>query len=135
VKLSPVFSAVSLVDFSISRRTMAGIRDPARVSRPIHRIFTLLACISERRPKIFLCRPRMKSTSSLGRRQFSVEKPYAVSHSIPSASAERTISASRSSPWLCPSVRASPCRSAQRPLPSMITATWDGSGAGSVPER
>ena len=45
---------------------------------------------------------------------------------MPSASAARTISASRSSPWLCPSVRARPCRSAHRPLPSMITATCIG---------
>jgi len=75
LKLSPVLSAVRRVDFSISRRTTAGIREPATRSRPIQRIFTLFSCISARRPKIFLWSPRMKSTSSRGRRQFSVENP------------------------------------------------------------
>src|SRR5699024_5199393 len=50
--------------------------------------------------------------------------------------APATTSSSAASPASCPAVRGSPCRFAQRPLPSMTTATWAGMvGAGSCGGR
>src|SRR6202011_3445451 len=44
----------------------------------------------------------------------------------PNSIAARTVSRSASSPRRCPSIRGSPRRAAQRPLPSMITPTCTG---------
>src|SRR5512134_296063 len=46
---------------------------------------------------------------------------------MPSSSALRTMARTASTPARCPALRSSPRRSAQRPLPSMMTATCSGS--------
>src|SRR4051795_1273357 len=74
-------------------------------------------------------------TSSIGRRQFSVENAYTVNQRRPSSSAPSTASNNASSPAACPSVRLRPRCVAQRPLPSMTAATCTGTRVGSMPER
>lgn len=72
------------------------------------------------------------STSPLGRFQFSEEKAKRVSHSMPRSWAARTTRRTESTPARWPSLRGSPRLSAQRPLPSMITATWRGILSGRI---
>src|SRR5438445_6898543 len=69
-----------------------------------------------------------KLTSARGRRQFSVEKAYSVMYFKPMASAASMTSGTASPmPTRCPSVRGRRRAFAQRPLPSMMIATWLGS--------
>src|SRR2546421_6068791 len=49
---------------------------------------------------------------------------------MPDSRAARTPSLTATAPLRCPSIRGSPRRWAQRPLPSMITATWRGNVLG-----
>ena len=66
----------------------------------------------------------MWRTSARGRIQFSVENPKTVSQPMSRVTATRTRRARFSSPSVWPAVRARPRRPAQRPLPSMMQATW-----------
>ncbi len=68
----------------------------------------------------------MWRTSARGRIQFSVENPNTVSQPMSLVTATRTSRARFSSPSVWPSVRGSPRRPAQRPLPSMMQATCSG---------
>ena len=72
----------------------------------------------------------MWRTSARGRIQFSVENPNTVSQPMSRRTATRTRRARFSSPSVCPAVRARPRRPAQRPLPSMMHATWSGGRPG-----
>ncbi len=68
-----------------------------------------------------------KSISVLGRRQFSTENAYSVSASIFNRAQVSIVVRADCVPERCPAIRGR-CRfCAQRPLPSMITATWRGS--------
>src|SRR5699024_1990054 len=58
--------------------------------------------------------------------QFSVEKAYNVRIFTFASTAARTISLTTFIPSLCPALRESPRCFAQRPLPSIIMATWLG---------
>ncbi len=70
----------------------------------------------------------MPSTSERGRPQFSVENAKSVTIGTP-CSAKRSIEARIvSAPARWPSWRDSPRARAQRPLPSMMIATWRGNG-------
>ena len=64
------------------------------------------------------------STSSRGRVQFSVENEYTVSSSIPNSAASRSRALTTSAPAWWPSIGASPRCCAQRPLPSVMIATY-----------
>ncbi len=65
-------------------------------------------------------------TSWAGRFQFSVEKAYRVRCSMPASEAASRMSCTARTPSLWPLMRGQPRCSAQRPLPSMIRATWRG---------
>ena len=52
-----------------------------------------------------------------------------VRYWIPSSIAARTVRRTASTPIWCPAERGSPRLSAQRPLPSMMIATWRGTSA------
>src|SRR5918998_2038105 len=68
-----------------------------------------------------------------GRVQFSALKEKIVRIWMPISPAARTVLRSASTPRRCPSPRGNPRAAAQRPLPSMMIATWRGTsnGAGS----
>src|SRR5262245_19502997 len=68
------------------------------------------------------------STSRRGRSQFSLENAYSVSHSMPISRAVSTISRTESLPRRWPWMRLRLRACAQRPLPSMMMATWRGTG-------
>ena len=76
--------------------------------------------------------PSGRSTSSAGRVQFSVEKANSVSTGMPSSPAPRTTRRTASAPRRWPATRGRPRAFAQRPLPSMMMATWWGPGVGSA---
>src|SRR6476620_4436389 len=63
------------------------------------------------------------ATSGAGRVQLSAEKAYSVSTLRDVRAAASTIRRTARAPARCPADLASPRRSAQRPLPSMIIAT------------
>src|SRR6266853_202060 len=63
-------------------------------------------------------------TSSAGRAQLSEEKANRLRVPIPTSGAASTRRRIASTPAWCPAERGRPRRSAHRPLPSMITATW-----------
>ncbi len=65
-------------------------------------------------------------TSPSGRLQFSQEKAKRVRRSRPRSFEARTTVRTASTPLRWPSARGSPRRVAQRPLPSMMMATWPG---------
>jgi hypothetical protein len=62
-------------------------------------------------------------TSAAGRRQFSVEKAYTVSHDSPTSKPPSTVSNRAASPASWPLLRGRPLAPAQRPLPSITMAT------------
>src|SRR4051794_8059724 len=64
------------------------------------------------------------STSSCGRDQFSVENEYTVSSRIPRSTASRKRALTVSAPASCPSSTGNPRCWAQRPLPSVMMATY-----------
>src|SRR5882757_4202939 len=115
--LSAVFrSAHSILSTRLastpSRRPMKRIRTPSSSSSGVSpRI---------RSPNIAI-RPL---TSSAERDQFSVEKEKTVSSSIPSSTASRSRAFTTSAPARCPSITGCPRRCAQRPLPSVMIATY-----------
>src|SRR3954447_16752647 len=63
-------------------------------------------------------------TSSAGRDQFSVENEYTVSSRTPSSAASRSRAFTVSAPARWPSTTGSPRACAQRPLPSVMMATY-----------
>ena len=65
-------------------------------------------------------------TSVLGRFQFSTENAYSVSTCRPSRAEVSTTSRTEAMPARCPSTRRLWRSFAQRPLPSMMMATWRG---------
>src|SRR5262245_30970567 len=69
------------------------------------------------------------STSTGGRRQLSAENANSVSTPTPRSGAASTTRRTASAPARWPAVRASPRRIAQRPLPSMMSATCSGASA------
>src|SRR5215831_5194713 len=64
--------------------------------------------------------------SVAGRVQFSALKEKMVRKPIPRSPAARTVRRNASTPRRCPSPRGNPRAAAQRPLPSMMMATWCG---------
>src|SRR5581483_3772060 len=72
-------------------------------------------------------------TSRRGRPQFSVENAYSVSTSTPRSPNAWMIRRMFSVPARCPAWRESPRSCAQRPLPSMMSATWRGARSRSLP--
>ena len=71
-------------------------------------------------------------TSSGERFQFSVEKAYAEIQPTPSSIAPCTQSSRLASPASWPAVRGRPRSLAQRPLPSMTTATCRGTSSAAM---
>src|SRR2546421_11401058 len=65
-------------------------------------------------------------TSSAGRRQFSLENAKSVRYSTPRSMHALTTSRTASTPRRCPATRGRKRFFAQRPLPSMMIATWRG---------
>ncbi len=80
------------------------------------------------RSSIMYCSSRCirKSSSCCGRFQFSLDRQYSVSCSMSSRAHSSTVRRTLATPRRCPSIRGSPCRSAQRPLPSMMIAMCRG---------
>src|SRR5438105_5921516 len=64
------------------------------------------------------------ATSLAGRFQLSAEKANSVRAATPWSGAASTIRWTASAPARWPAARGRPRRAAQRPLPSMMTATW-----------
>src|SRR4051794_10733486 len=64
------------------------------------------------------------STSGCGRDQFSVENEYTVSSETPRSTASRRRAFTQSAPARWPSTTGSPRACAQRPLPSVMMATY-----------
>jgi hypothetical protein len=127
----PVLSAVSAIAFRIARWTYRGVRAIGESKgRPIHWTRTFRSLSSATRPNSRSCRPRMWRTSGRGRCQFSVENPNTVSQPMLRRTAVRA-PAGRGSPRprcdpRCAGVRG---ERPQRPLPSMMHATWRGAAA------
>src|SRR5262245_30702266 len=71
-------------------------------------------------------RPISSRTSVGGRAQFSELNEKMVRIPMPRSPAARTVRRKASTPRRCPSLRGSPRAAAQRPLPSMMMATWRG---------
>ncbi len=98
-----------------------------RGREPTQRIRTPISLrFSRRRRTTSRLKPIRKRTSSVLRFQFSVENAYTVRCLMPISMAPQVMSMSTASPILWPSVRPSPRWVAQRPLPSITTATWLG---------
>src|SRR5262249_46303030 len=74
------------------------------------------------------------STSRRGRCQFSVENANRLRYGMPRRRAVSTTARTEPLPRRWPSIRDIPRRCAQRPLPSMMTATWRGQPARAGPE-
>src|SRR5262245_45669888 len=106
------------------RPVSAGAR---RARSPMKRIRTPLASSSATSRssdsrKSCIRRP----TSPAGRCQFSLEKAKSVSAPTPHRTDSSMVARTALVPARCPAARGSERCSAQRPLPSMITATWRG---------
>src|SRR5262245_37771780 len=71
-------------------------------------------------------RPINSRISVGGRDQFSELNEKMVRMPMPRSPAARTVRRNASTPRRCPSLRGSPRAAAQRPLPSMMMATWRG---------
>src|ERR1700733_1120936 len=97
-----------------SRRPMKRIRTPSSSSSGVSSAI--------RSPNIRI----NPSTSSRGRVQFSVEKEKTVSSSTPSSTASRSLALTTSAPAWCPAATGRPRCWAQRPLPSVMIATYLG---------
>src|SRR5579875_2866718 len=106
------------------RRAMSGSR-PWR--SPMMRTRTLLRCSSARSLRMKRRNRPINSPISLaGRDQFSALNENIVRYLMPRSPAARTVRRKASTPRRCPSPRGNPRAAAQRPLPSMIMATWRG---------
>src|SRR4051794_27171811 len=101
-----------------------------RGTQPDHVTRTPISCISSRLRRITSrLKPIRNRTSSGERVQFSVENAYAEIAPTPISMAPSTTSNSAASPISWPLVRGSPRALAQRPLPSIVIATWRGTSA------
>src|SRR5579875_898979 len=106
------------------RRAMSGSR-PWR--SPMMRTRTLLRCSSARSLRMKRRNRPINSPISLaGRDQFSALNENIVRYLMPRSPAARTVRRKASTPRRCPSPRGNPRAAAQRPLPSMMMATWRG---------
>ena len=74
-------------------------------------------------------RPINSPTSLAGRDQFSALNEKMVMNLMPISLAARIVRRNASTPRRCPSTRGRPRAAAQRPLPSMMMATWRGAGS------
>src|SRR6185436_9703534 len=109
---------------SITRRASSGDR-PSRLPMWIRR--TLFSCSAL--SSLSMKRPARRSsalTSARGRDQFSVEKANSVRYLTSRSAKARRARRMFSAPARWPDWRERPRLFAQRPLPSMITATWRG---------
>src|SRR5258708_12461922 len=96
-------------------------RSPITLKRmPLPSSFST-SCSRERRNSCI-----RNDTSSGGRRQFSLEKAKSVRNSMPRSMQALTTSRTVSTPRRCPATRGRKRFFAQRPLPSMMMATWRG---------
>src|ERR1700710_2842813 len=120
-RLSVSFAAV----FSSAHptRSISPASPPSR--RPMKRIRTPSSSSSGVSPRIRSPNIAINpETSSGDRDQFSVEKEKTVSSSIPRSTASRSRALTTSAPARCPSITGSPRACAQRPLPSVMIATY-----------
>ena len=78
-------------------------------------------------------KPIRSRISAGGRDQFSELKEKIVRMPMPSSPAARTVRRSASTPRRWPSLRGRPRAAAQRPLPSMMMATWRGTSKSELP--
>ena len=78
-------------------------------------------------------RPIRSLISDSGRDQFSELKEKIVSAEMPKSAAARTVRRKASTPRRWPSIRGKPRAAAQRPLPSIMMATWRGTSKKSFP--
>src|SRR5512135_929596 len=117
------FAAVSASAFVISAR-----RSGLSVARsPMKRTRMPLRCSCSISRSIASTNSSMRrATSSAGRPQFSLENANSVSASTPRRAQPSTIARTALTPALWPTCRGIARREAQRPLPSMMTATWRG---------
>ena len=123
VSVRPVLPRVIASASSMLRR-MASLK---RLRSPMTRRRILFWCIFTTRFCSAIKNRFIKNdTSSSGRRQFSVEKANTVKKRTPARSHTRHMFSKTSSPFLCPITRGMKRFFAQRPLPSIITATWCG---------
>src|SRR5512143_2570896 len=119
-----------------ARSTRAASSRPSRSRRPMTDRRT--PCFTQRsasRSSPSCSRPMRAATSSRGRCQLSAEKANRVRVPMPRARAAETRRRMASTPAAWPALRGRPRDSAQRPLPSMMMATWspEGAGVGVVP--
>src|SRR5258706_5363513 len=112
-----------------STRASKGARSPTTLKRMPFAWSLPISCSSERRKSCM-----RNVTSSFGRRQFSLENAKSVRYSTPPRMHAFTISRTASTPRRWPPTRGRKRFFAQRPLPSMMIATWRGtaSAAGTV---
>ena len=88
---------------------------------------TLLLCSSARSLRMKRRNSPINSPiSAAGRDQFSALKEKMVTMAMPMSPAARMVRRKASTPRRWPSARGSPRAAAQRPLPSMMMATWRG---------
>src|SRR6266545_2512160 len=114
-------SAVACSAASIAATSGAGSRSrrPTTLSRT--------ACVASRGVSVRRWRAKRRSnaaTSLGGRLQLSAEKAYSVSARSPRSGAASTTRRTACAPARWPAARGRPRRVAQRPLPSMMIATW-----------
>src|SRR5437763_9083312 len=108
-----------------SRRWRISGSRPSR--SPMIRTRTSLWCNSARSLRMNRrSSPISSRTSAGGRSQFSELKEKIVKKRMPSSPADRTVRRNASTPRRCASLRGSPREAAQRPLPTMMTATCRG---------
>ena len=109
---------------SSSSRIFTRMTSSTRSRRPRNRVRTPCLARSGSSPSIVSESSTSRSaTSSAGRAQFSVENAYTTSVPMPSSIAASTVRRSALVPARWPSATETPCSSAQRPLPSITTAT------------
>src|SRR5512139_1669667 len=118
--------------FCAVRASAAAIRSAragrSRPTSPMKRTRIPLRCSSSTSLSMASTKSSMSLvTSSSGRCQFSLEKANTVSASTPRRAQPSTHARTALAPARWPKWRGNARRLAQRPLPSMITATWRGS--------
>src|SRR5258708_6687628 len=104
-----------------STRASKGARSPTTMKRMPFEWSLPISCSRERRKSCM-----RNETSSGGRRQFSLEKAKSVRYSTPLLAQAFTTARTASTPRRCPATRGRKRFFAQRPLPSMMIATWRG---------
>src|SRR5687767_2315044 len=115
-------SACAILRWMVSEKP---VRSPMKAMRAPRRCSSSISWSSMRRNN-FISAP----TSSAGRFQFSLENANRVSASICCSRQNSRQTCTARTPARCPRLRGRLRRSAQRPLPSMMTARWRGLRAG-----